>query len=125
MLFFTINLQFGTLNLISAYKKLNEIPINSIYLVFSSLEMQRRFIQTNVYYKIISCLKRKNSQTFKSSSSKNFFSSVLAQLTSMNVTYFDNLKTFFFIKFHYYTEVFFNRHLVAFVEEIFFKEIRM
>ena len=39
--------------------------------MFSSLEMQRRFVQTKVYYKHFYCLKRNVSQNFKSSSCKN------------------------------------------------------
>ena len=45
-----------------------------IYLVFFSPEMQRRLIQTKVYYLSFHCLKRKDSQTFKSSNFKRTFS---------------------------------------------------
>ena len=44
---------------------------HSICLVVSSLEMQRRLIQTNVHYKFFTLFQKKNdSQTFKSSSFK-------------------------------------------------------
>ena len=40
----------STSDQISTHEKINFLPISSIYLVFSSLEMQRRFIQTKEYY---------------------------------------------------------------------------
>ena len=53
------------------YEKLNLLLINSINFDFSSLEMQRRLIQTKLYYKFpLPCLKRNVTQTLGSSSSK-------------------------------------------------------
>ena len=48
--FFTINLQFATLNQISTYRKLNLPLTNSIYFVFLPLEMLERLEQTKVYH---------------------------------------------------------------------------
>ena len=48
LVFFNINLHFGTSDEISTFGKLNCLPISSNYLVFSSLEMQRRLIQTKM-----------------------------------------------------------------------------
>ena len=44
--FFKINLHFGISDKTSTCGKLIFLPINSIFLVFSSLEIERRFIQT-------------------------------------------------------------------------------
>ena len=75
LLFFKINLHFGTSEYISTYGKLDLLPINSIFLVFPSRERQRRLMQTKVYYKLpLFSLQRSVSQTFKSSSCKNIFS---------------------------------------------------
>ena len=52
LLFLKLISHFSTSDYISTYGKLNFLPINSIYLVFSSLEMQRRLIQIKVYYKL-------------------------------------------------------------------------
>ena len=49
LLFFTLNLHFRTLNWVSIYEKL-KILINMIYLVFFSIEMQGRLIQSKVYF---------------------------------------------------------------------------
>ena len=51
LLFFKKNLHFGASEQMSICGKPNLLPINGIYLVFSSLEKQRRLIQTKVYYK--------------------------------------------------------------------------
>ena len=54
LLFLKINLHFVTSNQISTYRKLNLSLINGIYSilysVFFPLEMQRRLVQTKVYY---------------------------------------------------------------------------
>ena len=88
LLFFKINLHFGTSDHISTYGKLNLLPINSIFLVFPSRERQRTLMQTKVYYKLsLFSLKRSVSQTFKSSScKKSLFQAclLLIQLASMN-----------------------------------------
>ena len=57
--FFKINLHFVTPNQISAYKKLNLSLINSVYLIFFTLDMQRRVVQINVYYTIFTLSEKK------------------------------------------------------------------
>ena len=55
-------------------RKLNLLPINSIHLVFSFREMQRRLMQTkSILQAFLLCLKRNVSQTFKCSSCKKIF----------------------------------------------------
>ena len=46
LLFFQAYLHFGTSNLLSTYEKASAIFVVSIYLALSSLEFQRRVIQT-------------------------------------------------------------------------------
>ena len=71
LLFFKDNLHFGTTEQISPYGKSNLLPINSIYLVFSSRGRQRNSYRS-MYTKIfLPCLKRNVSETFKTSSCKN------------------------------------------------------
>ena len=70
-LFFKISLGFGTSNWVSTYWKQNLLVINDICLVFSFLEMQRRFIKTNVYYKLFDSYWKETNH--KSSCSKNIF----------------------------------------------------
>ena len=77
LLFFKINLHFGTSEYISTYGKLNLLRINSIFLVFPSWKMQRRLIQTKLCYKLsLSSLKRSVLQTFKIAAAKKSFTSV-------------------------------------------------
>ena len=71
LLFFKINLHYGTSDYISTYGKLNLLPINSIFFVFPSRVMQRRLMQTKAYYKIsLFSLKRSASKAFQSSRRK-------------------------------------------------------
>ena len=57
--------------------KLNLLLINSIYLVFPSVEIQRRHVQTKSYDQFFPlCLKRNVSQTSKLTTAKNFFPNV-------------------------------------------------
>ena len=51
LLYFKLNSHFGKSNYISACRKLNLLLINSICLVVSFLEMQRKLIQSKVHYK--------------------------------------------------------------------------
>ena len=53
LLYLKMNLHFDISDQISAYRKLNLLPITSIYLVFFSLEMQKKLVQTKFYYKPI------------------------------------------------------------------------
>ena len=70
-----MNVRFDTLNEMSAYVELDLLLISFIYLVFSSLEMQRKLIENKVsiLQLFLICLKRNESQIFKSSSCKKFF----------------------------------------------------
>ena len=57
--------------------KLNFLLINNIYLIFSSLEMQERLIQTKVYYQLFySVWKEKSHKSLKVAAAKKSFSSV-------------------------------------------------
>ena len=93
------------------YKKLNLLLINSIILVFSSIDMQRRFIQTKLYHKFfLLCLKKSLSQTFESSSCKTlppkcqcFWCSLLLWIFFIPCY---NCKAIFFIQIFCYPEVF-------------------
>ena len=89
---------------LSKYREINLLVINSIYLVFFSREVQRIFIQTKVYHKFIYCLKRNDSQTFKSiATAKKLFSSVYV----LGTTCFDKL-----FLFHVTTDVFYKSLLL-------------
>ena len=69
---------------------------NSIYLVFSSLDVQIRLIKTNLYNLFFSlCLTRNISETFQSSSYKNNWLNLLRWMFFVPC---DNLKTLFFIR---------------------------
>ena len=113
----------------SSCGKLNFLPISSIFLVFSSLEMQRRLIQTKVYYKLFYCLKRNVSQTFKSSSCKEVFLRCVHHsynlLLRMFFISYNNWKTLIFIKNFRYPEVWYNRHVAASFETSVLKEVRI
>ena len=88
-LFFKTNLHLS--DYISTYGKLNLLSINRIFLVFPSREMQRKLMQTKVYYKLsLSSLKRSILQTFNSSSCKKVFPSVLI----IDTTCFDECFSF-------------------------------
>ena len=89
LLFFKINFHFGTSDYISTDGKLNVLSINSIFLFFSSRQMQRRLMQTKASYKLsLFSLKRNVSQTFKSGSCKIYFPSVLIIDTTCFDEYF-------------------------------------
>ena len=63
LLFFKISLDFGTSDYISTYGKLNLLPIKSIFLTFSSREMQKRLTQTKVYYKLFCFVSKEASRS--------------------------------------------------------------
>ena len=73
MQFFKINLHFGTSDNRSTCGKLNLLPINSIFLICPSPEMQRRLTDEKLLQTFLLCQKRNVSQTFKSSSYKKVF----------------------------------------------------
>ena len=58
LLYFKLNSHFGKSNYISACRKLNLLLINSICLVVSFLEMQRKLIQSKVHYKFFSSVSK-------------------------------------------------------------------
>ena len=80
LLFSKTNFDFGTSDKVSKYGKLNLHLINSIFVVFSSGEMQRRLIQAKGYYKLFysvsEALLRSVSETFKRNSKIKSFPSV-------------------------------------------------
>ena len=78
LLYFTINLQFGTSNWLSTRSKVSLFFMNGIYLVSSSLEIERKLIQREVYYNLfIFWLKINDLKTFRSiATANNLFSSV-------------------------------------------------
>ena len=120
LLIFRINLLFGISNEMSTYGNLSLLLMYGIYLVFSSLEIQRRLIQTKLYYHfLLLCLKRNVSQTFKSSNCNKLFAKFLCYWYSLLWWMFfilcDNWKKFF-IKIYHYPELFCNRHVIAFFE---------
>ena len=99
LLFFKINLHFGTSDYISTDGKLNLLPINSVFLVFPSREMQRRLMQTKVYYKLsLFNLKR----SLKKSCKKVFPKCVYHWYNFLRWMFFnpcDNCKQYFLHKF--------------------------
>ena len=70
---------------ITSYEKLNLLLTNSINLVYFSLEMQRKLIQTKLQHKFfLPCLKRNASQTLQSSSYKQLFPKCVYYCYSFN-----------------------------------------
>ena len=75
--FFKIVLHFSTPGYISTQGKLNVLPMNFIYLAFSSLGMQRRIMQTKVYHKrFYSVIKETPLNPLKVAAAKKYFRSV-------------------------------------------------
>ena len=67
-----------------------EFLINSIYLVFSSLEMHRRLIQTKAYYKFVGSDRNETTYKLSKEAAARTFSPVrmlLVKLASKNVFY--------------------------------------
>ena len=92
MLFFTINLYSVKSNQISTYRKLNLPLTSSIYLVFLSVEMQKKTrTDQSIPLVFLLCLKGNHLQVFKSGNCKKPSTPVcmlLVQLASMNVFFF-------------------------------------
>ena len=63
MLLFKISLDFATSDYISTCGKLNLLPIKSIFLTFSSWEMEKRLTQTKVYYKLFCFVSKEASRS--------------------------------------------------------------
>ena len=111
LLFFKINLHFGTSDYACTYGKLNLPPINSIFLVFSSRETQRRLMQTKVYYKLFySVSKEASHKPLKVAAAKKSFPSVFI----IDTTCFDECFLFHVITGNsiFYTNVSLPRGLV-------------
>ena len=110
LLYFKLKSHFGKSNKISACKKLNLLLINGNCLVVSSLEMQRKLIQTKLHDKSLS--NKRLITTFKCSSCEKLF-----------LRWFDNWKLMFFCKSLSLLWDSFSRHIVAFFEKSVLKEV--
>ena len=97
------------------FKTVNSLFLNSIYLVFSYLEMQRRLILAKVFRSVWDETTHKIS---KVATSKSFFSSVYV----IGLTFFDDFL------FHVITEgqcFLYNSNVVAYFEISVLKEVRI
>ena len=108
----------------SAYGKLNLLLINSIYFVFSSLEMHGRLIQTKLYYKLFHFVYKETSHkpSKVALAATKTFSQVrmlLVQVASIFFTLCNDWKTLFFIQIHRYPEVFSNPILLHSLKQVF------
>ena len=112
------------IKLIPTHRKNFFLLINSIYLVFSFLETQRKLIQTEVYSnrtqvtEVLLYLQINNLQTFKSiATAKNLLSSARVIGTTCFDSFFvpcDNWKALLFI--NVYSEFLSNHGVLAFFE---------
>ena len=85
-----------------ALKGLNLLLTNSIYLIFSSLEIERRLTEQSFLQLFLLLVKRHHSQSFKSNSCKKHFSPVLmllVQLASMNLSSMITERDYFLCEF--------------------------
>ena len=98
-------------------RKLNLLLINSVYLVFSSLEMHGRLKQTKVYCKFVGSNWKETTYKLSKEECPCYWYNLLRWMFFIPC---DNWNTLFFIKFCRYFKVSFNRHAVAF---LFWKEI--
>ena len=88
--FFKLNSHFEISNQMSTCWELNLPPINTIYLIISSLEMQRRLIQIKVHYMFFDSVQTETTHKYsKGVAAKNFSPECMfwIQLVSMNVFY--------------------------------------
>ena len=103
----------------STYRELNLLLIISIYLIFSSLEMQRELLQTKVYYKLLDSSEQKRITNLQKQQLQKALSSVCMlciHLALINIFIpCKNQKTFL---------GFLNRHVVAFFGKSVMKEVR-
>ena len=130
LLFFKINLHYGTSVYISTYGKLNLLPINSIFFVFPSRVMQRRLMQTKAYYKIsLFSLKRSASKAFQSSRRKRVLPKCVYHWYNLLRWMFfipcDNSKQYFFTQIYCYSEAWCNCHAAAFFQASVLKEVHV
>ena len=97
-----------------------------IYLVFSSLEMQRRHMQTKACFQLFySVWKKTSHKPWKVAVAKNSFPHGYNLLRWMLFIPCDNCKTLFFIQNYRYPEVWCNCHTAAFFETSILKEVRI
>ena len=87
------------------YEKRNLLLINNIHLVFSSLVIQRRLLQTKVYYKFSTLSERKRYTNLQQQQlQKNYFPSVYVNwynlLRQMFFIPCNNWKTLLFLQIH-------------------------
>ena len=119
LLFFKIILYFSISDYLSIYGKLNFLPINSIYLVFSSLEMQRRVIQIKTHDKLFySVWKESSHKPLKVAAAKNYFPGVyIIDITCFNKCFLFHVITwrqYFLCKLIVPQWFWCNRHVAAF-----------
>ena len=123
-MFFKINLQFGTSDYIWKTKLSS---LNSVYLDFSSLEMQRRLILTKAYYKLFySVWKKTSHKLLKVAAAQNSFPTVYI----IDTTGFDECFLFHVItgRHNFYTNLSLPRGLVqppcccVFLKQLFWKK---
>ena len=103
--------------------KLNLIVINSDYLVLSSLEIQRRLMQTKLYCTFFcSVLKKASHKPSKVAATKSVFP---GQLASMNVFYSILERTYFLDKFIVTQSFLATTMLLLSLKQVFGKEVRI
>ena len=111
LLYFKISLLFGTSDEISSYGKLDLLSMNSMSLIFSSREMQRRLIQTKVCYNLFySVSKEAFHKPLKVAAAKKSFPRVFV----IDTTCFNEFLLFYVItgKTAFHTNLTLPRHLV-------------
>ena len=98
LLFFQVYLHFGTSNEISAYSKTCLLHINSIHLVLSSLDLQRRVIKIKYTTSFFTLWKETTPKPSKVATAKDFSHSVHVIVTICFEKYFLFLVITGFIK---------------------------
>ena len=131
LLIFKINLHFRISDEIFTYEKLSLLPINSMFLVFSSREMHRKLIQAKVHYKVFYSVSKEVSH-------KPLKVDVLykVEVLPMCVYHWYNLLWWIFLLYvitgnsiftliYRYPESWWNRHVAAFFETSVLKEVHI
>ena len=108
------------------YGKLNILLMNSIYSVFFSAEIQRRLVQTKLYFQFFTFrLKRNILQTYKVATAKKIFQSVYVIGKACFDECFvpcDNLKNYFLQKFIFTQSIFAIAMLLRSLKQLFWKK---
>ena len=112
------------------HRKLKLLRINSIYLVFSSLEMLRGLTQTKVYYVFLTSLRK---ETTHKPSIVAAATILLSSVYVIGITCFDECFLFYVITGRHYflqnvyrfSEGFSNDHAPVFFERSILKEVRI